>query len=197
MDETGPDRDGGSRPGGMTDVRELLARAYAARREGRTEEARRSFADALGVARESGTRGELIAALKGLAQIERDEDDLDRAFELYEEAVGLAREEEDPLRLAHTVRHLGDVCRHRGELRTAEAHYEEALTIYRSHEETSPLDLANALRPLAILREAMGEGDAAARLWKRARGFYEQAGVKEGVEECAARLAARGEWGAG
>jgi hypothetical protein len=70
----------------------------------------------------------------------------------YEDAVGLFREVGEPLVLAHTIRHLGDVYREQGCPELAEPCYHEALGLYRSHESGSPLDLANAVRSLAVLR---------------------------------------------
>ena len=64
----------------------------------------------------------------------------------------------------------------------------EALALYRSNDRTDPLDLANALRPLAILEEAAGHTDSAAALWREARDLYARANVAEGAAECAARL---------
>ena len=92
----------------------------------------------------------------------RREGRLDDALHLYEEAVALCRLDNDPLQLAHTVRHLGDVHHDAGRLDRAEHCYREALAWYRAHPNTPPLDLANTLRPLAILEERLGR---TARPW--------------------------------
>jgi len=71
----------------------------------------------------------------------------------------------------------------------AEPCYYEALALYRSHKKPPPLDLANAIRPLAILKDDAGEVEDAKRLWEEARNLYAEADVREGVAESAARLA--------
>jgi tetratricopeptide (TPR) repeat protein len=86
---------------------ELMQRAQRARREKRLADAHRDLLDAVAVYRQAGASRELVLALKGLGQIERDLGRGDAARPLYEEAVAICREEGDPLTLAHTVRHLG------------------------------------------------------------------------------------------
>jgi len=53
----------------------------------------------------------------------------------------------------------------------AGACYHEALGIYRSHAETPPLDLAldlaNAIRGLAILKSDTADAEAARALWRK------------------------------
>ncbi len=61
-----------------------------------------------------------------------------------------------PLRLAHTIRHLGDVYNDDGNRRAAEPCYREALEIYRAHPDAPRLDLANAIRSLAVLTGESG-----------------------------------------
>lgn len=169
-------------------VAELLQQAQRARREKRLADAHRDLTEAVAVARQAGARSELVRALKGLGQIERDQEHDDAARPLYEEAVALCREEGEPLPLAHTVRHLGDLHRHAGRVELAEPCYQEALALYRSQATTQPLDLANAIRPLAILKEASGESELAVHLWQEARDLYAVADVPEGFAECSARL---------
>jgi tetratricopeptide (TPR) repeat protein len=67
---------------------------------------------------------------------------------------------------------LGDVRRHLGQHQDAKARYEEALGIYRSEPKANPLDVANALRSFAILKEKMGDFDGARAFWREARGLY-------------------------
>ena len=50
--------------------------------------------------------------------------------------------------------------------------------------DTPALELANALRPCALLRERLGDGEAALALWREARELYLAAGIAEGVREC-------------
>jgi hypothetical protein len=70
--------------------------------------------------------------------------------------VASARRGADPLRLAHRVRHLGDAYYYAGRAALAEPCYVEALSIYRGHARTRPLDLANAIRSFAVLKDEVG-----------------------------------------
>jgi tetratricopeptide (TPR) repeat protein len=166
---------------------ELIKAAQVARKEHRLADAHRDLLEAVTLCRQSGTRAHLVQALKALGQIERDLGRGDAARPLYEEAVSICRDEGDALLLAHTVRHLGDIHRDARRLADAEPCYHEALALYRSHQ-TNPLDLANVLRPLAILKESQGKDDEARTLWSEARDLYATAGVPIGVAECSARL---------
>ena len=174
----------------MSDAAIKLARqAGRARRENRLADAHRDLVEAVALCRQAGVQRELVQALNGLGQIERDLGRGDAAQPLYEEAVAICRREGDPLTLAHTVRHLGDIYQDMGRVELAEPCYDEALALYRSHERTPPLDLANAIRPLAILKDDAGEVEEARRLWEEARDLYAVANVREGVVESTARLA--------
>ncbi len=167
----------------------LMEQADQARREKRLADAHRDLTEAVALCRRTGARPELVRALKGLGQIERDQGRGDAARPLYEEAVALCREEGQPLPLAHTVRHLGDIHRGAGRPELAEPCYREALALYRGDGRTAPLDLANAIRPLAILKGDAGEAEEACRLWEEAKGLYAAADVPQAVAECSARLA--------
>ena len=167
----------------------LMQRADRARGEHRLPDAHRDLLEAVALCRHTGTRRDLVRALKGLGQIERDLKRGDAALALYEEAVVICRGEDDALALAHTLRHLGDIHRDAGRTELAGTCYREALAIYRDHEQTSPLDLANAIRPLAILKDQSGDVEEAIRLWKEARDLYAAVDVGAGVAESSARLA--------
>jgi tetratricopeptide (TPR) repeat protein len=173
----------------MTDIDDMLDAAWRARREGRHDEAERGLRDAVDVSRRSGSRLQLIDALKRLAHVLHDARQGEQALPLYEEALALSREEGDALVLAHTVRHLGDLHRGAGRLADAERCYAEALSIYRSAPEPPALDFANALRPAALLKEEQGDTGGARALWSEARAHYDAAGIEPGVEECSRRLA--------
>ncbi|HJZ99986.1 MAG TPA: tetratricopeptide repeat protein [Candidatus Solibacter sp.] len=103
----------------------------------------------------------------------------------YEEAVILFREADEPLLLAHTVRHLGDVYLEQGRPDLAEPCYHEALGIYRNHADESSLDMANAVRSLAVLR-----WEQAKTLWEEARTLYTGLSIEAGIKESTARVAA-------
>src|SRR2546428_14036791 len=87
-------------------------------------------------------------------------------------AVASARRGEDSLRLAHSVRHLGDAYYYAGRWALAEPCYVEALSIYREDNKTLPLDLANAVRSLAVLKDDTGASDEARRLWQEVHNLY-------------------------
>ncbi len=125
-----------------------------------------------------------------LGQIERDEDRAENALPYYEEAVSLCRKEGDPLRLAHAVRHLADLHRGASRLDLAASCYDEALALYRGDQRTAALDLANAIRGFALLKDGRGDVEEGRRLWEEARTLYLAVGVQAGVEECSARLRA-------
>lgn len=138
-----------------------------------------------------GARKELSIALGKLAHVALDGGQTDRARGLLEEAVAAARGAGDALRVAHAVRHLGQVHHRQQRWDQAEACYREALELYQKTDDTSPLDHANALRPMAILLEDRGDGEGAVGVWREAARLYRVAGVPEGVEECEARMARR------
>jgi len=104
-------------------------------------------------------------------------------------AVAGLRKVDDPLRLAHAVRHLGDAYYYAKRASLAEPCYVEALSIYRRHEHRRPLDLANALRGFAVLKDEVGAAEEAQRLWQEAHDLYVVLNVPAGIAEGAARLA--------
>jgi hypothetical protein len=62
------------------------------------------------------------------------------------------------------------------------------LRIYRDHPETPPLDLANALRGWALLKESMGEIKPAREQWQEAGKLYADVHVEVGVAESKRRV---------
>jgi tetratricopeptide (TPR) repeat protein len=171
-------------------IANLLAQARQARFENPAD-AKRYLVEAVALARAAKTedRLQLAQALTDLGQIERDTQHTDEALRLYGEAETLYRTAKAWLKLAHTVRHIADICREKGLLKIAEPAYQEALEIYRAHKETLPLDLANTIRGLALLKEALGEKQEAKALWEEAGKLYASANVEAGVKECDRRLA--------
>ena len=107
------------------------------------------------------------------------------ARKCYEEAVELFRGMRDPLLLAHVVRHLGDVYLEQDCPELAEPCYHEARDLYRSQGDNSSLDLANAIRSLAMLRWQQSKA-----LWREAQALYINLDVESGINECKARIAA-------
>jgi len=166
----------------------LLENARAARRDNRPSDARRDYTLAIELTRQTGDQRELVTALKGLAQIERDSGAPAVAIALYEEAAAICRGLDDRSALAHTIRHIGDIHQDNGRLDLARPCYEEALSLYRTLNDCPTLDLANALRPMALLLEKCGEIDAAQNHWQEAKDLYAVVGVSAGVTECSKHL---------
>jgi tetratricopeptide (TPR) repeat protein len=103
--------------------------------------------------------------------------------------VAGVRKTAEPLKLAHAVQHLGDAYYYAGRWPLAESCYVEALSIYRRHENRQPLDLANAIRSFAVLKDEVGAVEEAERLWQEAHDLYVTVNAAAGVAESAARLA--------
>ena len=167
----------------------LRHRATVARRQSRLEDARRDLTEAVALCRKEQEETDLASALAGLAQIESDLHDAPAALKNYEEAVTIYRARGDSQRLAHTIRHVGDIHRRQKQAKLAEPCYRETLELYRRDEKTPPLDLANALRGFALLKDDIGQQLQAKPLWEEARDLYAAVGVKEGVAEASRRLA--------
>src|SRR5262245_8593854 len=104
-------------------------------------------------------------------------------------AVAALRTGDDRLRLAHAVRRLGGAYYDAGHAKLAERCYIEALSIYRNRDGVRPLDLANALRVFAVLKDEAGEHKEARRLWQEAHRLYLSVNATAGIAESAARLA--------
>ncbi|HEU4415577.1 MAG TPA: tetratricopeptide repeat protein [Candidatus Angelobacter sp.] len=173
----------------MSDVEALLEHASQARREHRPADAQRDLAEALRLCRTSGTPMQLAATLTSLGQIERDLGHVLPSLEHYQEAAELYRAAGNTLKYAHTIRHLADIHLDEGRHDLAEPFYHEALALYRSEATAQPLDLANAIRGLALLKHATNERDASITLWEEALSLYTQVGVAAGVAESSRRLA--------
>lgn len=125
--------------------------------------------------------------LRELGELARKRRDLPAAQAHYEEAVALFRVLDEPLKLAHTIRHLGDVHADQKHWPEAECCFVEALEIYRGHPSPGALDLANVIRPYALLLAETGRAEQARSLWAEAGTLYESVGVAAGVEECRRR----------
>jgi tetratricopeptide (TPR) repeat protein len=166
----------------------LLAAASAARREGRSQDARRDLLAAVDLCRAAADQIQLARALSALGQIERDLRHHDAARAHYQESASIYQQHGQTLRFAHAIRHLADIHRHDGHADLAQSSYEQALALYRDHPETTPLDLANTVRGFAILRQDQGETESARSLWLEARDLYDAAQVKEGVAESSRRI---------
>lgn len=107
----------------------------------------------------------------------------------YAEAAKHYREQNDVLAYAHAIRHIADIYQQERNPVQAKPLYEEALEIYRSNLGTRVLDLANTVRPYALLMEEQGDADSAMKLWEEARNLYGSLRISEGVAECNKHIA--------
>ncbi|MDE2678036.1 MAG: tetratricopeptide repeat protein [Gemmatimonadota bacterium] len=187
--------------GGKERARALIAKAWQARYEalqspptGETAfgavmaRVEADLVRACEMCKQAGAKQELSVALGKLGHVASDLDRPDKARTLFEKSVAVAREAGDPLRLAHAVRHLGQVNHRLGRLESAGRCLAEAIDLYDQAGTAHPLDHANALRPMAVLREETGDVEGARLMWRRAAQLYRSAGVDEGVRECEAHL---------
>ena len=120
----------------------------------------------------------------------RAERGLDAARAHYAGAAEIYLGEENRLAYAHTIRHIADMFLDEAKHSEAKPLYEEALEIYRSSLDTKLLDLANTVRPYALLNEATGNLKLAREHWLEARNLYASLRLDVGVEECGKHLAA-------
>ncbi|MGA9640120.1 MAG: tetratricopeptide repeat protein [Terriglobales bacterium] len=169
--------------------KELITDALQARREGRHQDAKRDLTGAVDLCRKGGAQVDVARALTALGQIERDLHNLDAALLHYQEAAAIYRGQANHSKLAHTIRHVADIHRSADRPALAEPCYDEALSLYRRDPQTTPLELANAIRGLALLKSAAGDAPRATALWTEARDLYGEADVNEGVAESERRLA--------
>ena len=117
---------------------------------------------------------------------------LHEALNGYERAANLARSANDTGQRAYALRHMADLHRELGQHRSAESAATEAVALYRQHDGDASLDLANALRVLALAHESLGRSPAAAASWREARSLYLAVGVLPGVHECDQHIAQLG-----
>ncbi|MDQ6799290.1 MAG: tetratricopeptide repeat protein [Acidobacteriota bacterium] len=173
----------------MNTADDHLARAADAKREGRFAAASDSLLRAIQLLRQENDSAALAHALRNLGEVQRSLPGSDGGIAAYNEAIAIFRQHSAPLKLAHTIRHLGDIYRHAGDFDQATRCYDEALSIYRSDADTLPLDLANALRSSALLKEKTGDEQQAMTLWEEARNLYVAANIETGAAEGSHRLA--------
>ena len=106
------------------------------------------------------------------AQIEREAKDYNKALAFQIEALTIQRGLNDSKMLAHVVRHMADTLQSAGRHGEAEPYYREMLSSYQSAPNVPPLEMANALRSIALHEENMGKTDDARHLWQDARSHY-------------------------
>ena len=166
----------------------LLEQARRAKKERRLEEAVELFRKALTECVPSDSPALCATLYEELAYVERNLQDLNTSLKLYRQASRVYRDLGDPLKTAHTLRHAADVLCEQKRTDEAAPLYSEALEIYRKHKDTPPLDLANAIRGFALLKEGVGDRTQALSLWREARDLYELTGVEAGVSESGRRI---------
>lgn len=174
-----------------SDVTAVIKRARKARMTGELQRALTLYGQALAMAKDLELTTELIVALEGVGQIERDSGRLEAASANYLEAIEVCRDASEPLRAAHALRHLADIERERGNHETAVGSASEAVEIHRQHSEVSSLELANTLRVWALALESHGNSAAATRAWEEALRLYKAEGIEAGVRECEEQLRGR------
>ncbi len=130
-----------------------------------------------------------IESIVDRARQDRMKGHLREALQGYERAADLARTANDITQLAYAQRHVGDLQRELGQHRSAESAAAEAVALYRQKGGGASLDLANALRVLALAQESLGKLPEAAISWREARPLYDALGILEGVQECDGHLA--------
>jgi tetratricopeptide (TPR) repeat protein len=123
-------------------------------------------------------------AATSLGRQAREEGDFPAARQHYANAARGYREADDLLAYAHTLRHIANVYRQERISKDAKPLYEEALELYRSDLNTKLLDLANTVRPYALLLEEEGDAEAARQYWEEAGNLYGSLRIEDGVSEC-------------
>lgn len=166
----------------------LLEQGCNAKSERRPEDARNAFREALAECH-GDEDGPLVATLyEELAYVERNLRDLESAERNYRKASELYRGLDNLLKAAHTMRHAADILREQNMRDESALLYAEALETYRKHRETLPLDLANAIRGFALLKEDQKDREQALCLWQEAGKLYELTRIEAGVAETRRRI---------
>lgn len=181
-----------------SEIRTQLRQLWAKRREmlgaegdngtAQLSKIRDSFAVLVDEARQVEDDSTTAQAVHLLANLESDLGNLTAAASLWNEAVSILRTLDNPVQLAHKVRHLGSVLVQLGRHADGLDHFAEAIRLYRSSDEADALDHANAANAYAYACKQAGDFDRAHELWLEARNLYDEAGIKEGVDECNVQL---------
>src|SRR5208283_4594253 len=111
----------------------------------------------------------LVAELHAeLAYAERALHDEQAAVSHYRQATEMFRTLRDPLRSAHNMRHLADILRETGKPLESAPFYSESIEFYRRSGEY-PLQLANALRGLALMQGDLKDFAGSLQSWAEAK----------------------------
>jgi tetratricopeptide (TPR) repeat protein len=174
-----------------TEIENLLERVRQLRRTNKPDQIPSLIKRAYGLC-ENGDAFSLGKIHSLQAQFMRDQGALIESKKYYNQALDCFEKLNLETTVAHTLRHIADVERELGEVDDANDHYQKALNMYRSGADTSPLDLANALRGYALLHEDMDHKEKAKAMWKEAMMLYQKSKISEGVQECESHLAKLG-----
>lgn len=172
---------------GQREAQILIEQGRKARHERRLEVARSSFREAL---EQCGCDDDprLVAELHAeLAYVERALHDEQAAEADYRRAAEMFRALRDPFRTAHNMRHLADVLRETGRPLQAAPFYSESIEFFRKSGEY-PLQLANALRGLALMQGDLGDFAGSIQSWTEAKELYQMVNVDAGVAESQKRI---------
>ncbi|MBX2877858.1 MAG: tetratricopeptide repeat protein [Saprospiraceae bacterium] len=116
-------------------------------------------------------------------QFESDHDNLEGAVGFCEQSVAYYQKTGIPGKMAHSTRHLADLKRELGWAEEAIQNYREAIGIYREQSDTSPGNMANALRGFGLALELVGEEEEAKAIWQETMELYQACGLQAGVDE--------------
>jgi tetratricopeptide (TPR) repeat protein len=165
----------------------LIEQGRKARQGRRIEDARRLFREALKQCC-SDDDPRLEAELHAeLAYVERALHDVQAAETNYRHAADMFRTLGDPYRAAHNMRHLADILRETGRPQDAAPFYAESIEFFRNSGEY-PLQLANALRGLALLQGDVKDFAGSLQSWAEAKALYQMVSVDAGVAESRKRI---------
>jgi len=165
----------------------LLETGRKARLDRRLEDARSAFLEAL---KQCGCDDDprLVAELHSeLAYVERALHDERSAEADYRRAAEMFQSLHDLFRTAHNMRHLADILRETGRPMEAAPFYSEAIEYFRKSGEY-PLQLANALRGMALMQGELRDFAGSLQSWAEAKALYQMASVDAGVAESRKRI---------
>lgn len=166
----------------------LFEQGRKARLERRLEDARALFEEAIqqcGCDDDPRLEAELHAEL---AYVERALHDVPAAETNYRQAMERFQTLGDPYRTAHNMRHLADILRETGKPQEAAPYYCGSIEFFRKSGDY-PLQLANALRGLALMQGDLKDFSGSLQSWAEAKALYQMASVDAGVVESRKRIA--------
>ncbi|MGD2048875.1 MAG: tetratricopeptide repeat protein, partial [Chloroflexota bacterium] len=123
-----------------------------------------------------------------LGNVALNQDDIPAAESYMEQCYTLGQAVEDRWILASAINNFGELARYQNDHERAEEFYLESRDLFR--EVKSPPDVARANHSLGWVMLSRNETDQARTHFEEALNVHEQLGVKRGVVECLAGLAA-------